>query len=335
MRCISKSKFNEQVFIAFLFFIPFLVCVFRPLSSTDTSGYLNYFNSASFDFRGVELSFSLISLIGKSLFGDVYGFRFVLFCYTAIGFLVLLKIIEKTDSPVVAFFVYFAFAYTYQMCIQMRSSVSNLIFILALFDIRDRKVKSYYLKMLIAFFFHESSILFFCVYPFCVLILKYRKILYILPVVFISSIYLLNSLSTSLGFLENSEIGFIHKFLVYSQLSSYADSKVNPINRISLFLFVFYYVFIFGIKIKNLNNLEIISLCVISISLFCFFFGARFFPIIAQRYPEGLNLALVVLIPSFFRHCREWKILLVFLMLYLFLVAMNYGTITTQLSYFF
>lgn len=181
---IEQKQFTRLLAICFIFFIPFILTLQRPLTSTDTTGYFDYYQKAVSGVQTVEYSYYLLSLLSGLLLPGEMGFRLLLFFYQTIAFSILLVLIKKSPKPYLVFFIYFSFAYIYQFSIQIRSCIANLIFVLSIYDIFEKKWKSYYLKMLIAYFFHRSSLLFFLVYPLCVFILKYRKVLYLLPVFF-------------------------------------------------------------------------------------------------------------------------------------------------------
>ena len=85
-----------------------------------------------------EISCVLISVFPKLIGCTDNGFGIILFIYTLLAIIVLFKILEKSDNITLSFFVYFSFAYLYQMNIQMRSSVANLIFLYAIYDIKDK-----------------------------------------------------------------------------------------------------------------------------------------------------------------------------------------------------
>ena len=262
------------------------------------------------------------------------GFRLLLFFYQTIAFSILLVLIKKSPRPYLVFFIYFSFAYIYQFSIQIRSCIANLIFIWAIYNIFEKNWKSYYLKMLIAYFFHRSSILFFLVYPLCVFVLKHRKLLYLLPVLFVLFAKLFKAFMEGLiDFAESSNMPALKTIWTYTQLSSYQDSKVNPYNKISLFLFVIYYYPLIKYKARNLLKQECICLTVISLSFFYYLFGAYNIPIIAQRYPEAFNLVLLIYLPLFINRVKEKQLIYIFLTLYLFLIAENYSTLEVMLSF--
>lgn len=331
---ISSEKWNEISMLLFLFIIPFIIAVFRPLWSIDTSTYLYYYKNASFDYNEVEKSFSLISIFAKKILGEGNGFRFVIFVYEFLASITLFKILQKSEFPFICFIVYFSFAYMYQMCIQMRSAFSNLLFILALYDIRDKKTANYYLKMIVAFIFHQSAILFFLIYPVAGFIIKHKKTLYLLPIFAVFFSFMFAKGIAFVSNFENSSFRPLKLIYTYAYLAQKSGETANPINKISLFVFAIYYFFIFFVHVKKMSKTEIISLTVLSISIFCYFFGALTLPVIAQRYSVALNLVLLILIPCLFARVKEKWLLLIFIGMYLCIVSCEYSTLQILLSYF-
>lgn len=333
----SKKKYDSIIFISTIFFIPFLLTLFRPITSTDTGGYFKYYLMAisnKLENFNAEQSYYIISRIAYFLTHNNSGFRIVLFVYQSIAYFTLLLIISKSSKPYLTFLIYFCFAYIYQFSIQIRSSVSNLIFILAVYDILEHNWKKYYLKMIIAYFFHHSSILFFIVYPLSIFILHHKKILYIYPfVLIIFSKYFAVFMDTFLSFMKTSQYPFFMTLYNYTQISRYQDVIINPLNRISLSIIVLYYVPLFKLKIQEITQLECICLVVMGLSLFCYFFGAYNIPIIGQRYPEALNLIYLIYIPLFEKYIKEKYLFYIFIFIYLAIIAKQYSTIESMLSF--
>lgn len=331
---IEQKQFTRILAICCIFFIPFILTLQRPLTSTDTTGYFDYYQKAVTGVQTVESSYYLLSRLAELLLPGDLGFRLLLFFYQTIAFSILLVLIKRSQKPYLVFFIYFCFAYIYQFSIQIRSCVANLIFALSIYDIFEKKWKSYYLKMLIAYFFHRSSILFFLVYPLCLFVLKHKELLYFMPIFFVLSAKLFKPfMGGFIDFAGNSGVPAIKTIWTYTQIASYQEAEMNPFNKTSLFLFVVYYYPLIKYKAGNLLKQECICLTVISLSLFCYFFGAYNIPIIAQRYPEALNLVLLIYLPLFINRVREKQISYLLLALYLFLIAKNYGTGNFMLSF--
>ena len=329
----SRKTYNELVFIAALFFIPFIMIIIRPLNSTDTGGYYSYFTNPA-SASNVEQSFLLIASLVRVISPELLGFRILLFIYAFLSSVFLFVVLKKSENPFIAFIVYFSFAYIYQMCIQIRSGVANLIFVWAIYDIANKKPKQYYLKMLLAFFFHNSSVLFFVLYPLARFFNKYRRMLVVLPFLFVFlSICLSFLMDQAIFLLSNSKVTMLKTLYAYTYIKQFSEAPVNPFNRISLFLLFVYYFFLFLVKRKN--TLEIVSLVIMAFSIFCYFLGKFTLPIISQRYPETFNLILVISLPLLYIRCKEKKIYFLLLLIYLLLINIQYKTLSTMLSYVF
>ena len=330
----NKKNWNEMLFISLLFFITFFICVLRPLQSMDTMGYYNYFLQANLKNPHPEKTFVYLSLFWRKLFGDVVGFRGVIFTYTLIAYGILIEILKKCKHPFLSFIIYFSFAYMYQLCIQMRSSVSNLIFLLALFDIRDRKLLQYYFKMFIAFLIHNSAVFFVIVYPIAIYVLKHKKMLKWLPLfAIIGSFVAASSIALIVNKTEGLNIYIFRTLWTYYSASKIGQSGIHPINSISLSIFCFYYYFVYKVKIKNISDFECISLVAIALSLMNYALGYILIPIFAERYTVALNLVLIIFLPLFMEHFKEKKIFLVLLLIYLYIINRQYQTLNFTISY--
>lgn len=329
---INKKKYYEIFLLKIIFILPFFFCVLRPLNSTDTEGYLYYFVNASLSNPKPEISYVLISFFSKLIGGEVYGFRIVLFIYTLLGTLLLFKILEKSDNIALSFFVYFSFAYLYQMNIQMRSCVANLIFLYSIYDIEKKNWKLYYLKMLLAFFFHNSSIFFFVIYPYSCFLIKRRKLLFYMPLFFVFCAYFFGAIiSFIISFADSTGFYALRVLKTYTEFSKH---YVNPLNRFSLFIFLVYYFYLFKFSINKLKDIEVISLSIMALSIFCYFFGSFHLPIIAERYPEALNLIFVYFFPLLEKRIKEKYIFVILVYIYLTFVNMQYCTFSTLVGYF-
>lgn len=329
---LSPKRYDEIIILKILFILPFLFCVFRPINSTDTGRYYEYFLNSSLDNITIEKSYLWICIISKLIGGDVYGFRIVLFIYTLLATLLFFKVLEKSKNITLSFLFYFSFAYLYQMNIQMRSCVANLLFLYAIYDIKDKNWKMYYFKILLAFFFHSSSVFFLIIYPYCRLLLKKRKLLKYIPFVYIIGSYYLSSIISFIISLANST--GIYALQVLQTYTLYYKQKVNPLNRISLFIFLVYFFYVIAFQLKKLKDMEIIALSVLSLSIFCYFIGAFQVAVIGQRYPEALNLVFVILLPFLEKRIKEKYIFHILVFVYLTIVNMQYGTFRTLLGYY-
>ena len=218
----------------------------------------------------------------------------------------------------------------------MRSSVANLIFILALFDIKNKDIKKYYLKICIAFIIHNSAILYVIVYPIARFIIKRKKILYFLPIIAIGSSFFVASF---VGFIvkntQDSSSYIFKTLFVYYSSSHIGKTGVNPVNTISLSILCFYYYFVYKINVKYISDLECISLVVMSLSLLMSTLGYILIPIFAERYTVAINLILMLFLPLFMNRCKEKKIFLVLLLVYLWLINRQYQTLNFTVSYLF
>lgn len=325
-----RWKNSQKVFVALCGIILITICVCRPLSSSDTKGYYNlYIETINNRKPFIEQSFQYISKIGYTLFGIEGGFRFLLLIYACITWYILIRVIKQCENKLLSFFIWFSFAFVFQMMIQMRSAVGNLLFLWSLQDITEKNYRKYYIKIFVAIFFHAQSFIFLFIYPCVRVVLKYRKLLYILPPAFILAAYTAPYfLDQIIPFLINSKFEYLAQKVEVYTLKYYTDVWTNPINRISLVLFAIFYFEIIIVGIKRLMNDEVVYITICAVSIFCYFLGKFTIPIIALRYPECFNLVLIVLLPvigyrRLKRSINEFKILM---FVYLFLINIQYNT---------
>lgn len=329
-------KENQKYVVMLLGIFLILICAFRPLSSSDTYGYYNLYRQViGHQDAFVEQSFKIISWLGYSLFGVSEGFRFVLFIYATITMSIMIKALDYCEEKIMSFLIWFSFAYVFQMTIQMRSAVANLLFLLSIQDIIKGNLKKYYIKILIAIFFHQQSVILLFIYPFIRVIMKKRRILIVLPLLFIitarfASVFL----NRFIGYLMNSRFDYIAAKAEAYLYNYYTDVLINPLNRISIILLLVYYFEIAYVGIKKLKNDEVVYLIVGAVSIFCYFLGYYTIPIIGMRYPECFNLVLVMWLPviGIRRFSSSSKIYNMFVLIYLYLINIQYQTFEVIIS---
>lgn len=333
---VDRNKLEQCIFIGFLFLLPFIFCVYRPFTLPDIGAYYyRYLEAISVGKAGyledTEYSFVVISRIAQFLFGSDSGFRGMLFLYEMFATVIMLIICYKSHIPLMAFAIYFSFAYYYQMNVQMRSSVANLLLLWSLYDIAEGKPKNFYIKVIIASLMHYSILVFLPLYPIGRIITKHRNkyFMFLLPIVAIilglNFGRLLQVIFGVLGGLD-SPLPFIRKLYVLTTWPQYSTAYVNPFNRISIALIFIYYFYYFYVKIESINNIDIICMLMASVSIFTYIYGANYFAIIAQRYPEIINLIFVILLVDTYYYINNKKMYLIIAFGYLALVAENYGT---------
>lgn len=126
----------------------------------------------------------------------------------------------------------------------------------------------------------------------------------------------------------------LHKWMYNGTSFKNLVESNSPLNRISLFIFLVYYFYLLNFPVENLKKIEIISLSIMSLSIFCYFIGAFQISIIAERYPEALNLIFVIFFPLLEKRIKEKYIFNILVFIYLVLLNMQYGTFKTLLGYY-
>lgn len=333
-----QRKNNCFQILMIIFFILMVMCTFRPMNTTDTDNYYEYYLTASITKPVPELSYVLISLFWRKVIGGVSGFRFVMLTYYLCTFFLLHRLLKKTPDSAVSFIIFFSFAFALQICIQVRAPLANMLLLSSIEDIGNRKIKKHYIKVFLACLIHMSSIVFVIIYPVSRLLDKYRN----RPVMYALPFFAVISARISASFVEfivryGVKIGItgLERFSVYFSPQFYA-ARINPVNRISVVLAVVYYSFLLFAGVKKLNTKEIIYLIIIAYSIYFYFLGYYSIALIGYRFPESLNLVLIFAIPALIKHTANIRNnrILCYMLLFFYLVLINhqYETIPVILS---
>ncbi len=332
-------KNNNGLRIAMIILFALMVlCTFRPMDTIDTDNYYEYYLAANVKEPVPELSYVVVSIFWKNVIGGVLGFRCVMLSYYILTFAVLYSLLRKASNPLMSLLIFFSFAFSLQICIQVRAPLANMILLSSIEDIEHRKIKSHYLKIFFASVIHTSSIVFVVVYPALRFLEKYRSkaVMYGLPVfaaaaarAAASSIELIVNYGVRIG------ISGLERFSIYFLPKYYAE-RINPFNRISIILVLIYYSFLFFVGLKKMNTKEITYLIIIAYSIFFYFVGYYSIALIGYRFPESLNLILIFAIPALFKHIARTRnnrmVCYTMLFIYLILINNQYETIPTILS---
>lgn len=331
-----KKRYDITDILLYMMFALMILCAFRPLHTTDTQAYYDYYINADVSSPHPELSYVLLSVFCRNVLGGMPGFRLLFLTYYVIAFLLVSKIIRNSSVPLFALAVYFSFAFALQICIQVRSAAANLLLLSALNDISQRDVKKYYVKVFFAFLIHSSGIVYLAVYPACCLLDKMRSriVFAVLPFVSVAAAKLVSfSVVTLLDFAISRGIHDLARYKIYFE-GIYAQQKINPLNRISIMLFLIYFVFLAAAGVKQMSRMEAVYLAVMCYSIFFYFLGYYSIALIGFRFPETLNLVLVHALPDLLGHFRGiWKSAArYFLLAYLVLINMQYETVRIIMS---
>lgn len=274
-----------------------LVAAFQLLGvSADHPHYLEYISDPQSRTGTEELSFSFILLV-TSLFPTLQTtLLFIIYAVLGVG-IKLYVFFKKSKLPLLTLILYIPSYFLLHEYVQIRAAIAVGIFLLALDDIKNRNIKGYLIKSLLAMCFHWSSAIMIPLY----LLSKPIKwpLLVALPLFGL----LLNFAQVAPYFAAFSSndggIGFVQ---AYYALHAGHFASINVFNSFSLFQIVLFGVFIHVSARKQSDPdfryafFPLIE--IFSISLFCFFlFSALELPVVAFRINEFFNSVLFLLIP--------------------------------------
>ncbi|MBX9597224.1 MAG: EpsG family protein [Burkholderiales bacterium] len=138
-------------------------CAFRAVGvDKDSYNYLsmfnifyNYFDSLSF---GVEPGFSFVTTLLKKINLDSINYLFLVFALISVP--VKIKFIYKYSKyPILSILIFYSFMYFKQDFTQIRAAVAVAIYVWAIDDILYKRFKLFFLKIVLASFFHVSAII--------------------------------------------------------------------------------------------------------------------------------------------------------------------------------
>lgn len=138
-------------------------CGFRSIGvDKDSYNYLfmfdtfnSYFDSLSF---GVEPGLSFVTTILKKVNLDSVNYLFLAFALISVP--VKIKFIYKYSKyPILSILIFYSFMYFKQDFTQIRAAVAVAIYIWAIDDILYKRPKIFILKIMLACFFHVSTII--------------------------------------------------------------------------------------------------------------------------------------------------------------------------------
>ena len=321
MEAIAKKKMDIIV-ILFILLPLFIFSVFRGVDLTpDTKGYFETYTKIIKDnYQGIELSFVLISKICYKLLGFNNGFNGLLAVYSCLSFLLLTYIIiKRSNGPLVSTCLYISMFFLLHICIIIRAGIAALIFLWAINDIINHKLRLYLVKTGLCVFFHTSGLIMLAIYPFVHFILNKRILLAVLPIIgYFFSLSFLTLINKLINILPDGY--HLKKF----QIMYFSAVNKGYINIFSLYylscIFIFYFLLF---EYKKLSYKTKIYCSILGLSIFFFCMG-RNLPVIAYRIPEFLNVVLILLIPGFYKFIKEKWMLVVIIYLYIFYMLYNY-----------
>ncbi|MEW6566206.1 MAG: EpsG family protein [Spirochaetota bacterium] len=297
---------NKNIFLILSCFILIVIAGFRPIGiDKDSQNYANIIKSnINVNLIDKEPGFWIIKYINDNIFnGNIRTFFLI---FTIIGVSLKILAIKKYSlTTTLSVFAYICLYFILHEMTQIRVGVATGIFLLALEDIKKRDFKNYFLKTIIAIFFHYSAFIMIFIYILNPYIIN-RKLFFFLPLIGIL-------LSLFRNVILNNIISIAHilpEFLSF-KLNNYFDlllnygtySEINLFNFYYLSLILFYYYSILNYK-KMKSEYDILFIKILGLMLFSFYFLSAI-PVLAFRISEFFGIVLIFLIPHIILTIKE------------------------------
>jgi hypothetical protein len=277
-----------------------LLAGFREVGiDPDSIGYKKYYESDLILFLA-EPTFAFISFIVRNVFNN---FQFVLVLYAIIGILIKYKAINRlTDLKFLSVIVYFGTYYLLHDFTQIRAAVASGILLLCIEPLVKRKFWHFLFLVILAFFFHYSSIV---LLPLWFLdnkqFSKKKKFLLYISIPIGVLFYLLK-----LDIIVMIPIETIkYKIEIYKATQESADVTLNVFNLVYVVKYLIFYVLLFFYDLLYLKAKYVsILLQIYALSLFAYLALSQN-TIFAMRISELLGIVEILLIPFLYYLIKE------------------------------
>lgn len=336
MQYLDKYNYTKQLYFVLFLFIMYVLIIFtslRPIGlDKDIDGYIYLITNIGEYLNYIEPSFVFISQFSNFIFpnDNVLAYRMVFSIYASLNiFFLFLAINRYSKYPLISIFIYIALFYPTLTLTQIRFGVVASIFLLAISDIYERKLFSFYLKIFIAIFFHYSAIF---MLPFYFLgnkkvnrnfyfLLFCSSFLFLLFTPLLQELILLN--------LELFPEYLSMKLYLYLDLKDYSD--INILNSFSGICIFTYLLLLFNIN-KVENNLDHLFIKILGWGLF-FYICLSFFPTLSVRILNFTSLVLMFLLINTIVIFKQKNLMLVGISILLILVAFKVNYINGLLNF--
>lgn len=304
----KSEKALSIFFLLLFFFILFIFPATRQIGiDRDSGSYAqNAKEAIDNNFSNVitgsrEPTFFLIVYIAKLIFPDPIRGTFVIYAFLGV-LLKCIGICKLSCDKYLSFVLYIAFFYILQEFNTIRSGIATGIFLLSYEDLCNKDLKKFLFKILIATFFHYSSIVLVIFYlvnvPFIKKHLNFFLVLGILMDVLHLNIYVLRFIAL----ISPAFIGV--KLNIYiNMLESGFFTSVSTQRLIFNIGFLFIILILENTSIKNNEKIRnLLNIFKISVA---FFFATKCVPVVASRISETSSIVLVLLVPEVVKHFRK------------------------------
>lgn len=291
-----KENLNRICIFFFLGFILIVVAGFRSEEGNpDYVVYKQLYEDARTGEAIVELSYVCISNIVQVTFDNVL---FLFLVYAVIGVSLKLTAIKQlADLWFLSLVVYVGNFFILHEVIQIRVGVASGFLLLCIKPIYDRNLKRFLFLVLLAVFFHVSSLI---ILPLWFLGKFKNKINLFLTGIIVPigyCIYLMNV--TILNFIP---IPYVQQKLdVYAQLQELGTAdfltEINVFNYVFLARVLFFYFLLYKNKLlMSHNKYTVLLLNIYALSLFLYP-ALAMMPVLAGRISELLAVVEIILLP--------------------------------------
>ncbi|MGB9814108.1 MAG: EpsG family protein [Thermovenabulum sp.] len=324
-----KHKNLMELIKVFIFivtsFILIVIPVFLPLGFCPDS--LSYYTTINFsvsqyNFLSFEPFYWLIVYINQILFNANWT-SFLLFFSVTYVILSVYLIKRYSILPVISFIIFMLLFYPNFGLIQIRNGVSIAFVWWALFDLLESKKLKFIIKIIIATFFHYSSIVFLLV----LLLDKNhinKKFYLLLPLIgfllgqYVFTIefyqFIINYLPSFLKFKAQGYLDFV----IYGP-QEHKLNRINILNMYSLFNIMVYYL---GLMIGSNDRYFITLEKILAFAIFSFF-SFKTIPVFSFRISNDFYTFIVFLIPYILKNFKKEEKSLVYYSLVLILILLS------------
>jgi len=309
----------------YLFFIAIILILLSGLrvvgGDPDSLSYEMHYNSfiSLFESNYTQHEpFHYILIAFSKQFTDSVNGLFLL--YSLIQISIIFYAINKLRlDKLLAVAIYICLFYILYAFVQIRVGVSVSIFLLSLYDIVNRNKMSFYVKMLFAFLFHYTAIIYLF---FFMLDTKHiNRIIYaLLPIIGIIVGLLGKSIIFNLVEISNFLPDFISNKLLHS-IALVKEGYFHPLSILSgytVFKLLLYYTFLISVPYMK-GKYTIVSLKVFGWSIFIMYLFMSI-SIFAVRLSDILAIVLIPLIIDFIKSFKQKEIILISVLYFSFVM---------------
>lgn len=329
-------KIKKNTIIYFLFFILlFLISGFREvgidLDSVNYSIYINKFIQDGWvNLSHIEPSFFIITYISNLTFSNPVLGTFLIYSFLGLG-LKFYSIYKYSLIPILSIIIYISLYFILHEMTQIRVGVASGIFLYSIKDIKTKNFSRYFIKFLIAFAFHYTSIIMIPLYFLTSDKINIKNYLF-LPLYGVLISFTTEFLVEILFYISNLLPELIsYKLIKY--LTLFNQNSGNGMNYFGLYsttLLIFYYIFILNIP-KFKSEYDITFLKLFGWMLFVLYSFINI-PIFASRGSQFIGVILIILIPNSILIFKQKKIPIFITIIFAILMLYNYIFIQQYIS---